>query len=104
MQGTQSLSREGHTQEADGQGTGAMPLRRRWGEEPGGDVSCWSVVGTLKASSGGDASHSGGRALGLSGRTESLGMAAAAEQHDLSQQPQEMRGPQPRGPPRLPRS
>lgn len=92
MQGTHSLSRDGHMQEADGQGPGAVPLRRRWGEEPGGDVPYWSVVGTLKAGAGGDASHSGGQAPGLGRRTGGLGMAAAAEQHDLSQWPQEKRG------------
>lgn len=69
MQGTHSLSRDGHMQEADGQGPGAVPLRRRWGEEPGGDVPYWSVVRTLKAGAGGDASHSGGQAPGLGRRT-----------------------------------
>lgn len=95
MQGTHSLSRDGHMQEADGQGPGAVPLRRRWGEEPGGDVPYWSVVRTLKAGAEGDASHSGGQAPGLGRRTGGLGTAAAAEQHDLSQWPQEKRGPRP---------
>nr|KAF6495668.1 hypothetical protein HJG63_010076 [Rousettus aegyptiacus] len=93
MQGTHSLSRDGHMQEADGQGPGAVPLRRRWGEEPGGDVPYWSVVGTLKAGAGGDASHSRGQAPGLGRRTGGLGTAAAAEQHDLSQAPHPQRKP-----------